>query len=250
MTSRAPGLVAAAACLAAAAGAARTWWAERAYSEGLQVTAAPDEDVPGRLAWYEEAVRRDPTEPVYGLRVGQIRLARAARADDPGDRGRELSLAIDSLRAAIAGAPLDGRAHAALAQALAAAGDSEAALRHADANLVLGPRRPRAYSWAIRYFLAVWDRTRDPRYLARALRAGKASADAVRDPPPDVPPVAVAPGIPELRRLLQSAAGPTADDVLRAIRGDRATIEFAADLCRPARAAVAARLLGESGADR
>jgi len=233
--------IAGAAALLALA-AARTWWAESAYTAGLGTTASPAEDVPGRLERYEEARRRDPSEPLYALRAGQIRLGRAGRTEDPGARREELLAAAERLRESVRLFPLDSQAHAGLAQALAGLGDDDGAIRHADAALLLGPRRPATYEWAIRWFARRWERARDDRCLARLLRTALRAEEAVRDPPADVPRVDAPPGARTVAQLLGSLAGPTAEDVARAVGEDPESLRFAARGIREVRPLDAERL--------
>jgi len=232
---------AAALALGLAAAAGRTWWAESAYTEGLGATASPSEDVPGRLERYEEARRRDPGEPLYALRTGQILLGRAEGAAAPPTRREGLLAAEPLLAESVRLFPLDSQSHAAWSQALAGLGDADLAIREADAALLLGPRRPTTYEWAIRWFARRWDRVRDDRCLARLFRTAMRAEEAVRDPPSDVPPVEP-PGAGTLRRLLASSDAPTAEDLIRAAGTEPDLLRFAAERMRAHRPLDAERL--------
>src|SRR6185295_11608894 len=176
---------------AAAAGAAllgaaclRSLHAEAAYEAGLALSGDPHQgpahDLPGRLAWYEEAMERDPGDGLYALRAGQIRLARATPRGARPDLD-ELAAARGLLARAAALRPLDFRPRAELARAATTAGDAAGAVREADAALLLGRRAPGAARAAVDVGLRAWRATGDVAGLRTALRGGVSLA-AIGEP--------------------------------------------------------------------
>src|SRR6185295_10487841 len=156
---------------AAAAGAAllgaaclRSLHAEAAYEAGLALSGDPHQgpahDLPGRLAWYEEAMERDPGDGLYALRAGQIRLARATPRGARPDLD-ELAAARGLLARAAALRPLDFRPRAELARAATTAGGAARA--------------------AVDVGLRAWRATGDVAGLRTALRGGVSLA-AIGEP--------------------------------------------------------------------
>jgi hypothetical protein len=212
----------------------RALYAEAAYESGLDLAVdpriGPAQDVPGRLEAYEEAMRRDPGEPLYALRAGQIRLQRAARRDGSVD-ARELTDARGLLERASALRPLDSRPRAQLADAARLAGDAGGALRAAAEATALAPRAPGPMRVAVDVGLWAWRENGDPAALRTALAAGASLRD-IGEASPD--------------RAIVTAFGKAgadlAQDLVEATRNDRALAAYAAEAARPIRPEVA-RLL-------
>ena len=231
MTGRLAHLVAALGVALLAAAALRTLHAELAYVAGLaranDPQANPSADVDGRLADYEEAVRRDPGEALYRLRAAQIHLRRAG-ASLGAAQAEEVAAARELLGGAVRVRPLDAAVHATLAQADRFAGDPAAAVRSARLAVRLAPRAPGVLGTAISVGLWAWTSERDPSSLRLALAGGAGFASIGRT------------GIPEAFRTAFAQAGPDlAADLLEASAGDAALRAFAAEAVRPVRPLVA-----------
>lgn len=235
------GLVAAAAgCLALAADQARTWWAEQAYDAGLRardprtgepLTDAVSRDAPGRLEAYDEAVARDPSQPLYALRAGQVACQR--RAPARAAAAAELTAsARQRLERAILLQPLEGRAYAELAALRYRAREPAEALVHARAALVLGPRRPAAIDATASVAAAVWRTTSDPDALVAAVDAARLGFELADGRDPELPPLGRIPGRDPTARLLLAVGGPGRDDLLFALAGRPELLATAAQILR------------------
>jgi hypothetical protein len=190
-------------------------YADAAYRQGLGFTDRPAEDVPGRLASYEEALTRSPRCFTYLLRSGQIHLGRAAAGGD--DRASNLRLAGERIRDAVDVHPLDPRGHVALAGVLRLEGDTGAALAALKRALAVGPRHPGVQARAIAVAVDVWARGGGLDALRFALDTASLRRAWLVDAP--VPGDVVA----SLRTRGEGAVG----DLLEACGGDPARLAVA-----------------------
>lgn len=254
MNRRAVRVAAAAAAVGLAVLQIRTWRAERAYERGIwatdprtgrPATDAPARDVPGRLEAYDEARSLDPSNPLYGLRAAQIEIARVARAPRDAARDERVSRVHDRLRDVLAAAPLEGRAHDALAHVFAENGDLDGAIDRTRRSVALAKRRPSTLEVAAHRFVWGWRRTWDPDILASALDVARLGYELKDGRDPSLGPDG-APGTGPVRELLASAGGPTVDDVRLAIRGREELRDAAARLLDAVRPEDAAKLRAEA----
>ena len=205
----------------------RKLWAELAYDAGLgEASERPDTDLPGRLEWYELAAARDPSDPVYSLRAGQILLSRFSRVA-PAERAATLDAASRAIERARALSPLDPRTQVLLAQIAQARGDVVIARDRADAAARLGPRHPGALAVAVRVHLWAFARARDPEALARALEIAADAQETVDHPAPGSDVASTAPAAAVVRAALASGEL-TLDDVLFSVPGSVTLLTFVA----------------------
>jgi tetratricopeptide (TPR) repeat protein len=204
--------------------------AEYVYGSALGYARPATDDLPGRLAAYEEAARIDPGEAVYHLRSGELRLRRAK--SQPGARRDQIDAALEHFRNAVRLNPLDARSRNGLAQALAARGESEAALEQVAASVRLGPSMKGVMARAIQTYLDAWERTGDGALLREALRltrrvseldegygrmlAGLALRRSARDVQGDALEALVA--YPDLAREAATVLRPVLPDVAAVLR--------------------------------
>ncbi|MCE9636413.1 MAG: hypothetical protein K8T90_11975 [Planctomycetes bacterium] len=250
-------VVAAAAALGLAAGQANTWWAEQSYEAGIraidprtgvEASDAPARDVPGRLEAYASAVERDPTQPLFALRAGQIQLHRVAGRPLLPDRSERLAASRALLERAATLHPLDGRTHDALASACVLAGDTDGAVARTRAALLLIPRSLAGLNAAAARLAWVWRRTMDPDVLAACVDAARLGFELYDGRDEQVSQGRTIGGAWPARELLLAPSGPLIDDLLLALRGRPDLLETAARLVDDARPDAARRLRAESTA--
>ena len=222
MTGALARVAAALAALVLASFEARTWWAEQAYEAGIYAvdprtgepaTDQPARDLPGRLEWYEEALARDPGEPLYALRAGQIRLHRATRRPPPTDARAELARARHLLGIALPGAPLDSHVHSALSHALMTTGDLDGVAWHSRAAAILGPRRISTLEPAAQRLVWAWRIRDDPSFLAGAIDAARLGYELSDGREPSLPPMGWLPAAGTVARLFASPDRPPRRDL-------------------------------------
>jgi len=249
LIGRAARVALAATALALASAQARTWWAEQAYEEGLglpdprtgETAAGALRDVPGRLHAYEVACARDPDEPLYAVRAGQIEQSRAVRTPVGPERAVHLRSAREHLERAARLQPLDAATQETLAQVLTYERDLPGALRRTRSAVLTGPAtrpcstRRRGASPGP----GPDARSGRPRRAVDAARLGLDLADG-RDPA--LPRLGRVPGVQATAALLRSSAAPTQDDLLSALGGRPDLLRTAARLVEDVRPEDAAAL--------